>query len=122
MISGSAAKTFTSQPGGTRMRRADSSAVKYGCPDGRVFTKPNSLCASAKDSGAQRMKASAPNQRRADISGSKEEGRTKGGPVTFLLLLRATSQRQDPGQRSRDPRNGLPLLSRSVARRENADR
>src|SRR5262249_20406862 len=40
MTSGSAANRVTSKPGGTRIRRSDSSGGRYGCPAGRVLSKP----------------------------------------------------------------------------------
>src|SRR5581483_8612257 len=43
------ANSFTSNSGGTCIRRSDSSGVRYGWPEGFVFTKPNSFWAKSGD-------------------------------------------------------------------------
>src|SRR5260370_22434896 len=70
IMSGSAAKTFTSQPGGTRKRLSDSSGVRYGWPEGRVLTNPNSPWANATGRRTQKRRTAALRNRIQDIDDS----------------------------------------------------
>src|SRR5262249_11430359 len=72
MTSGSAANRVTSKPGGTRIRRSDSSGGRYGCPDGRVLSKPKFFWAS-RARGVQRRSVRAMQARVGGIAGSTKE-------------------------------------------------
>jgi len=70
-MSGSAANTLTSHPGGTWKRLTDSSGVKYGWPEGLLLSKPSSRCARAQGDKKQVNKAEAKKHRKYGISGSE---------------------------------------------------